>query len=351
MNEFENVNKLWLALGGFAELTPDLKEIIQTLILVEQQTKQEKEELINSLSRHDIDVFRKKIWYPLTLPQEDRMPVYDSGDFFDNLGTYDQYTGAKVIELPDYVVSADFYSDGINTYSFRKKITSRYLEVPEDLGTVWLHNALINREDLYHQFGYAIGLRLPSSEQYKQLINAIFDSLVNGPSYYSLMSGISAMTGIPVVINNCTVTSIDDHHVTTSDGKTYNLPENSTITVKEGDSLKPGDTLCDGFEITNDVAGITLDKEYTGLCQTVTFLNQDEKILVSKEDGFTRVDVPSLGKEFNDLAHQLGCLHSQYVTDPCELYKIERIRGKHVQPIDYSNDGGLSKYIVVHRFA
>ena len=351
MNEFQDINKLWLALGSFAELTSDVKDLIQLIITVEQQTEQEKEELFASASRHEIPVFRKKLWLPLKVTQTVDMIAYDSGDFFDKLGTYDLQKGTTTFHLPDYIVSADYASDGINTQTFQTPIIDRTLKLPKDITTIWLHNALIDRNDLYHQFGYAIGLKLPSSEQYKQLINALFDTLVNGPSYRTLMMSLSAITGIPVVINNCQVTKIDDHTVYTDDGHVYELPEESNITIKEGDKLLPGDTLCDGFEVTTNVPGITLDRHFTGLCDTVAFINQNEAIKVSKEDGFTRVDIPSLGKEFMDRTHQLGIEHSSRITDECELFKVKKLLGKYQEASEKVIRGGLTPYTVKHRFA
>lgn len=351
MNEFQDINKLWLALGSFAELTSDVKDLIQLIITVEQQTEQEKAELFASSSRHDIPVFRKKLWLPLKITHTLDTPAYDSGDFFDRLGTYDMQKGTTTVYLPDYIVSADYASDGINTQSFRAPVVNRTLNVPKDITTVWLHNALVDRNDLYHQFGYAIGIKLPSSEQYKQLLNALFDTLVNGPSYRTMMMSLSAITGIPVVINNCNVTRVDGHTVYTNDGQVYELPEESSITVKEGDSLQPGDTLCDGLEVTTDVPGITLDRQFTGLCDTVAFINQPEAINVSEEDGFTRVDIPSLGKDFNDRTHQLGIEHSSQITDDCELFQVRKLLGKYQETPEKIIHGGLTSYTVKHRFA
>lgn len=351
MNEFQNINKLWIALGSFAELTSDVKDLIQLIVTVEQQTEQEKAELFASASRHEIPVFRKKLWLPLKITQTKDMPVYDSGDFFDSLGTYDLQKETTTVYLPEYIVSADYASDGIDTQSFQAEIVNGTVKVPKDVTTIWLHNALIDRNDLYHQFGYAIGIKLPSSEQYKQLLNALFDALVNGPSYRTMMMSLSAITGIPVVINNCQVTGIDGHTVYTDDGQVYELPEESNITVHEGDSLLPGDSLCDGLEVTTDVPGITLDRHFTGLCDTISFINQDEQVVISKENGFTRVDIPSLGQEFNDRTHQLGIEHSSRITDDCELFKIRKLLGRYQEASNKVIHGGLTTYTIKHRFA
>ena len=153
MNEFQDINKLWLALGSFAEITPDVKDLIQLIITVEQQTEQEKKELFASASRHEIPVYRRKLWLPLKVTQTEDMPTYDSGDFFDSLGTYDLSKGTTTVYLPDYIVSAAYVSDGINVQTFHEPVVGRALKIPSDLTTIWLHDVLVDRNDLYHQFG------------------------------------------------------------------------------------------------------------------------------------------------------------------------------------------------------
>lgn len=344
------------AIGKFWQGIEGAPQLVKSIMVLQAQIDQERNELVNSTSRHKIDVFRKKFWLPLEVETDDDMPRFDSGDFFDSLGTFDMSRQTRRMTLPKYVVSAEFVSDGIEVYTFRNPIEDRTFEVPEGVQTVWLHNALVDQDDLYTQFGYTLGLKLPSSERYKMLINAIMDSLVNGPSQGALMMGLSAITGLPVILEKQERVLLINGNKVITDAHEYECK--GEILLQEGNVYQKGTPVTDDIILNADPDGLELGMGMTGLCTPFTVLNQECPIAVSEEDGYTRVDIDTIPKEINDIIHQNGVYAARQVTEPCELLRIkQQLQLDDIkiepepEPITGSvSSSGLGTYMVFHRF-
>ena len=341
------MTQLIQTLGSFYEDNNDVKELTSVLELLDDQYKQETKETINALSRHDIDIFRKKLLYPVKVERTPEfLPYNGDGALYDMFGLYDTTTGKTKVELPAEVQSFEYWSDGITS---DKKEYNSNIEVPEGVDTIWLHNAMIDQNDLYNHFGYVLDLELPSCEEYKLLINAIMDSLVNGPSEASIMLALSAMTGIPVAQNdNEKVLHIQGDLIET-DMRTYQNGEPDRWTVQEGDILYKGQPLCDGIEITNDIPALQLGKEYTGMCDPITFINKDIPTHTTTVDGATMIDLDD--DILTQLVHSRGVALAEKVTDPCELSRIRQIAGlEKPRPETVNTASGLGTYIITRRF-
>lgn len=272
---------LFKCLGGFWFELKEVKTLCDAMIELQKQRDIQVQELEDSLSRKTIQVFRTIRWLPLTAEDFNvHLAYFDGKQTFDSGGVFDEAKEKRVIKVPGYIRSWQTAQDNIVKPSFTIEYQdSSYIEIPKGTDTVYLKDAKIDCDDLYYQFGYALGLKLPSSEQYKRLINALMDALVNGPSKHTLLEGLSAMCG----------SEIDESRLT------WNVP-------------------C-----------LTLDKRFTGICQPILLINKEEPVRVSMEDGFTRIDLDSLPKWLMDIVHHNGIQKTVQVTDPCELQKVEKI--------------------------
>jgi len=304
-------NQLFQALGGFWNEVPAVRQLVYALAEVQKQTDQEVRELENALSRHTIDVYRLKFWYPLDIAESETVQTWDSGAVFDEAGLFDQALGTVSVTIPEEIVSFEAVTDRITDPSWELHPDTRSFSVPAGLKRVWLKNARLDKEDLYRQFGYLLGLKTPSSEQSKAFLNALLDALVNGPSAGTLFRGLSAMTGTE---------------------------------VSEKD-------------LTWDVPALVLDRGYTGLCCPVTFLNRPCAVTVRTEDDLTRADIETLPKEMLDHIHRQGILNARPITDPCELARIQEILNVKLETVTPEgpeeetevSSTGLGTYAHVHR--
>ena len=193
--------------------------------------------------------------------------------------------------------------------------------------TIWAFDVKIDKSDMYYQYGYIFNIQLPSSKNYNNLINVLYDSLINGPSESSLRLYISACTGIPVALhNNEVVTEIDCDTIIT-DKESYEVGKNDKIVVEVGDVLNVGDPMTTGLafyrpkDIDDSIQALSLDKHYIGLCvKDIVFENKDITVELKTEKGYTRLDLPVKGsapdvKLFNDTVFENGINRNTQVDD------------------------------------
>src|SRR5262245_21744518 len=193
-------------------------------------------ELVAAVSRFTVPVFHTENWYFLTLKESDRnqTPV----DFARFDGTYqfvdppqiyfgvatghDAYswllppglveaklilnrvTGASVTltEGVDYVLKGGVISFRDDPFA-NPAIACRNLfqdnvVVDREVG-LWAYRGQFDLATAYLQFGYAVAIKAASSEGYKELLNAVYDALVEGTSCRSTEEAIAAMADVPVV--------------------------------------------------------------------------------------------------------------------------------------------------------
>ena len=130
----------------------------------------------------------------------------------------------------------------------------------------------------------------------------------------------SAITGIPVILEDTEkVLEIDDNVVRT-DKNYYLVSCPDTIIVKVGDILHVGDPISSGLTfytpetIDDRIISVSLDQHYIGICvDNIVFHNKEIKIdpKTDKNTGLTRVDLPIGGTEpdkmlFNDCVFENG---------------------------------------------
>ena len=307
MNDFEDFHVLHKALGDFwysyfggAEQVGTYVDSVTELC---KQVESTMHELTNSLSRHTIDVYRSYRNYPLKVKLSEYnewsglLPQYDGSYMFNGQIHYSvPVRTASRVKAPFRIVSIasianriteptidteDFtFEDSYITLHFNPFEEDFVVETLPDKDeevTLWLKDVKLDYDDLYTQYGYALDIKLPSSERYKEIINAYTDCLVNGGSKDNVLKFIKAVTG--------------------ADG-----------------------------EITDDVKGLALPEGFLGNCmKSVVVINEDVPVEVKEQDGFTRVDLPVMGedaKKFNDLAFERGKAACVEIIDECELRKI-----------------------------
>ena len=184
--------------------------------------------------------------------------------------------------------------------------------------TIWAFDVKIDKEDMYYQYGYIFNIHLPSSKNYNNLINVLYDSLINGPSEASLRLYISACTGIPVALHKGEVVTDINCDVIITDQETYEVSKGDKIIVEVGDVLDIGNPMTTGLtfyrpkDIDSSIRALSLDRHYIGLCvNDVVFENKDIPTKISTEKGYTRLDLPVKGREedvklFNDTVFDNG---------------------------------------------
>lgn len=302
-------------------------------------------ELIAAISRTTTPIFHRENWYLLTIKEseintdEQLMATYEQ----DSTRQYSEGTdleygvvpgsqAAYSVAIPDELVNCplifnrvtapsltwtkgiDYWIPKAGLLTFRENPFDNSLvavreifvnnEVTDREAALWIFRGEFDWDMLYQQFGYALKMRLQSSDGYRQLINAVLDALTQGTTKRSLQYAWSAITGIPLVWEDEeTVEAIRTDRrglVVVTDQHIYRFPSGSRTLVSEGDVVYGGDSLVDTLQffefnrgvVPADLIGLAMGRGFltAGYYGDITFENTETPLIVEPDvDGFTKV--------------------------------------------------------------
>jgi hypothetical protein len=253
-------------------------------------------EVVAAISRYDVPVFHTELMQPVTLKlsemnsdatnlanfDETDVGVFDGTLLFDRPMQSEFYAfplPAKLVDVgymfnkitfptvalmknADFIVDTNnnalvfadnpFENDG---YA-RRKTDANDTEI-----TLWAFSNKFDYDYVFEQFAYAVGIRLRSSDGYKELMNAVITGLIDGgAATKTLETAISAICGIPLALEHETVdvVRLDRHGLFIATDKTvYRFNENAEPVVVPGQVLRPGNYLVRGFEVSEFFLGNT----------------------------------------------------------------------------------------------
>lgn len=300
------------------------------------QTHRNLLEVAASLSRYDVPIFHEELIFPVAIRRSQINSTVTNTTRFDRAGERfnaqllfdkpaqgelfsfplpDKFRGANnffnkltyptvtLAENIDFTVDLDrnalvFTNNPFDNPGFlRRAITVD--GVDDEEMTLWAFCGKFDYEYVFTQFAYALGIRLRSSQNYKELVNALFSGLVDGgASSKNLDLAISAICGVPVVIDPVEVVEVVEYDATSllivTDRNVYKFHEDAAPAVGVGMTVRAGDPLVRGFEINEFFVGNTYLKDIedpidrpevtklltTNLYETIASENDDE-LLVS----------------------------------------------------------------------
>jgi hypothetical protein len=283
---------------------------------------------VATISRYDVPVFTTENWYLLVLKQSDRDRVkniysqenltYGGGetygapqtdeflfplptdDFFGSLETMPTIYNRVLYPSKSWSFGADFdVDDERRLIRFREDpFLSDYVakrDVYDESGTLvdqeiglWVYKGQWDLDLVYKHWAFAIGLQLESSQGYKDLMNAIWDAYAFGSNMRSLQTAVSAMLGVPFVLEPVEkvedVVDESDRKLVITDKHAYEFSDASNILVSVGDSLVAGQELSDGVTVVDfagnapdytQLSAVTLGSQYLsgGYFAALTFEN------------------------------------------------------------------------------
>lgn len=334
-------------------------------------------EAVASVSRFTVPVFHTEYWHLLTVKRSDAqqvMSVYRADDlvFGAQTGTipgrptgFIQIFGGEdnpyqtQFYLPDNLKEANFviqnrvispsrvFVSGLdyeidadtNIIKFRSNLfTDETISIrdiydangnkTDEEASIWVYSGSFDLDIVYKQFGYVLGMRLKSSQFYKDLLNAFWDMHVLGPSVSGLTTMLSASAGIPTILEPVETVEVvlnePDSWLIVTDKNAYRLPSGSTPIVAIGDVVHDGDSICNAIQVV-ELSGNNPD--YTTLPQLtigpkflsgdyfgeLTFTNAATALTYAGMDSDNKAKVtcvlagfPGDSDAFWDSAHELG---------------------------------------------
>lgn len=254
-------------------------------------------DLVASMSRFEVPVFRRRNWTLLRLVEsrknETELARYDGSLTYAD-GSPAEYDVPRPGELhawavPPELVAAPAVLNRITDASlvmtegadytlaggvirFRRDpfadpaVATRELvqdgTVVDREAALWVYGGEFDLATVYTQFGYALGLQLASSTGYRDLVNAVFDALVQGPTAASIEAAFSAVCGIPLAAGAETVEEVwrDAAHLWVStDATVYQFAPTAAPLVAAGQAVTAGEPLVSGlrfFELNRGHAAL-----------------------------------------------------------------------------------------------
>lgn len=378
-SDFDRPQQLLAALGSFwasAYAGNDQVQVFATArAQLEQQTYQQVLELVGSLSRFHVPIFQQDNWYFLRLRESDRnnaqvsVAKFDEANLTFNSGlTYDaarelpwhafplpeQLSRAALIMNrlgePSVVLTdgIDYVLDVANgAIIFRDNPFANSLiaqrpvfdggEVADREVGLWIFRGEFDFNTIYQQFGYVLGLKLKSSAGYRELVNAVFDALVLGPSAAQLDQALAIVSGIPLVKETQETVEqlVQDPNgvMIVTDQHVYRFDIDATPIVAVGDVVYAGDALTDALRVYEfgtgqipDITALSLGRGLLAACYygELLFENRDLPLEVDEQhlSGFTYVKFglggfPADVEAFFDDMHARGIASAALADDPC----------------------------------
>lgn len=353
--------------AGTYEGSGDVESILVSRARLEEQSKINLREAVDATSRSKVPVFHTELWHQLVLKESEMnsdnfsIPKYGEGYYYGPQPNtevtilYGEPTLKEIFAFPLpralRAVPFIFNRTDLPTLSWTSgvdfvledgwlKLHSNPFELPqlparnvvEDGVTVdrevalWLFRSQWDKEYIWVHYGHILGVRLPSSEQYKKLVNATMDAIVDGNSVEAVTKIAAAVVDAPIAKKTGETVEVilsdtDSKHVIT-DSDSYRLPAVADIGNSLGDVLYAGTPVGRAFEVYDPgheskpswLAAISIDEALTGEVYRggLVFLDNNELgVTISEDSGRTRIDLSLFGfdktiEKFWDDVHAIG---------------------------------------------
>lgn len=274
-----------------------------------RQSTQAELEARNALSVHSLDLFRLWHWYPYVVTSQMRnsdisaVPLYGEGWVYGDDIEYGVAAKRKLFSFTapaglvkvaaitgrtkdageTWVHGVDFWlKDGRLTF-LKDPIASGHFAVKE-FGDVQeclllLAEAEFDEGRLHQKYGFLLGSSVPSTEKWKEAVQAFTACATLGPSCQRVRAFLSAAFGIPIAKAGGTVSFVAEDAAGTwiSVGDDlYSFPAGAEASVEVGDVVSAGDTLVTGLTIVDGCSASDPITELPGLVvKNLLFNNED----------------------------------------------------------------------------
>jgi len=207
-------------------------------------------------------------------------------------------------------------------------------EVVDRTMVLWMYQAEFDWDLLYNHFGYVIKLDLPTSDDYKTLINIIMDCIVRATSQVDAERLIATTYGIPLVSSYSEqvedVREDANELLVVTDKAVYGHTRASTALVAEDDEVRLGQSLSDAVTIYElrrgtvrpSTAAITVPVGMVSpaVGGELVWANDEVPVTVTGAAGQERVEWPLGGAStavaaFWELTHQRRLIYGDSLYD------------------------------------
>jgi hypothetical protein len=294
-SDLDRSRNLIAALGSFwSKLYDGVDQVHSYTLATAQLVNQSYQNLIEaveSMSRYDVPLFHTEFLSPVVLKKSECNTLRTSSVRFDKTTTtfnndtisFDRAPASRFFSFPlpdnladvtqlfnritfptgalikntDFLIDLDrqvivFAQDPFANTLFTKRVA------PDNPGdtelTLWAFCGKFDYDNVFNQFAYAVGVKLRTSQGYKDLTNAIISGLVEGGATAAILdSALAAICGIPVSVGPVeTVEFVDTDArglLIVTDKAVYRFTENAVPRVEVEQVITAGTQLIYGVDI------------------------------------------------------------------------------------------------------
>jgi hypothetical protein len=162
-------------------------------------------------------------------------------------------------QSPPAYISYYWYLEVLSVTAGAGVLDSTDTEVMVNETAMWAPDVLVDRFNLYNNYGYLINRFEPSSETYREFIRGVFQLYILGPTLERLESALNVIAGFPVirddddVLQNYDTTSDPDYNIVTTlrpngDTATYQYPKSLALRADVQNPANYGVLTFESFE-------------------------------------------------------------------------------------------------------
>ena len=203
------------------------------------------------------------------------------------------------IEGIDFVIDRKlkkivFNEDPFERSEFAKTVVNNKDGTSDTQLAMWMFGAKYDKSSIQSIYGEPIGVSGPSTEGYKEFVNDIYDSMIQGMSCGKLGHMLGAALELPVSEGAETVERIHDsiRKVIITNKNVYFLPGTASAIVSVDEKVIEGQSLSDSLTITelkrncslSDISAINLTKGFISneFMYDLGFINSNVELIVKE---------------------------------------------------------------------
>ena len=258
MVKFDHEMKVLRLLGtlwsqNYKNNGPHLATVEVNLDLL-KQAQVDLQEAIDCADRHTTPVYHTELWLPVRL--KEGVPTQIEG-LRELPMLFNRLTAPSLVWHSG--IDYDLAADGV--ISFRESPMEQPLvptwgEKGDREALLWSVGAKFDRNYLSRHFGCLVGLEKPSSENYRDLLNAIFDTWVLGTTQATLLALANALLGVPLAQKDGEVVQVLYFDArgpfVATDAQIYRIPADAVACAQRGHRLYRGEPVVKLAEILVD---------------------------------------------------------------------------------------------------
>lgn len=300
--DFDKSRTLLALLGSFWSRTFTGRDQVASYVMstahTVNQTYRNLLEVVAALSRYDVPLFHEETVVPIVIRKSDTNSVQTTGTLFDdntqvfnsattfdgapnsvsffsfplpeNLAEMGQFFNritfptAALLNNVDFVIDRTrgaiiFKADPFSNPAFLRRAVADNGTEDEEI-TLWGFCGKFDYDWVFNQFAYAVGIKLQTSQGYKDLINAIMTALVEGGiSAAALDLAFAAICGIPVSVEPLETVEVAEYDAAglfiATDKTVYRFNAGAVPSVEAGQVIHAGTQLVRGIDIKEFFVG------------------------------------------------------------------------------------------------